>query len=59
MTERHVIPQDLDLPAFILNLRRRIVGEARLDGVVQLDVGQLPSADDALLLFGRQRVPSG
>ncbi len=35
------------------------MGGGRLDGVVKLDVGKLVAADDALLGFGRQRIPAG
>ena len=38
---------------------QRVVREARLDRVVELDIGQFGAADDAFLRLGRQRVPAG
>ena len=56
--ERHVVAHDLNLPAVFDDSGQRIVGRCRFDGVVEFDVGKLGPADNALLSFRRQRVPS-
>src|SRR5262249_5627087 len=58
MSERHVVSHDLELSAVLDNRCQGVVGPAWLDGIVQLDVRQLGSADDSLLLLDRQLVPS-
>src|SRR5580698_3051757 len=50
--EGHVVAKDLNFFTILLDGRERVVCRRRLDGVVQFDVGQLRSSDDALLRLG-------
>src|SRR5215471_19420702 len=49
--ERHVVAYDLHLFSVFHDRGQRIVGGCRLDRVIELDVGELRAADDALLGF--------
>jgi hypothetical protein len=57
-TEGHVVPEDLALGAIWIDDRVHCdMRIRRLDGVVQLDVGELPAADHLLLGVDRQGFP--
>ena len=56
--ERHVVAHDLNLLAVFDDSGQRIVGRCRFNRVVELDVGKLGPADNALLRLRGQRVPS-
>ena len=57
--EWHVVAEDLHFLAVLDDGRQRAMSEARLGGIVELDVGKLGAADDALLRLGGQRIPTG
>ena len=57
VAERHVVAEDVDLDAVLLDHGERVVRVRRLRLVVELDVGELRAADDQLLLLGRERLP--
>ena len=50
-TEGHVVAQDLDLLAVLLDRREDIVCIGCFLGIIRFDVRQLGAADDALLLL--------
>src|SRR5213594_2044787 len=58
MSERHVVPEYLHLSSILNYLRERVVGESRLDALAQLDVSQLRSTNNMLLLFRRKPIPT-
>src|SRR5271163_857532 len=55
--ERHVVAHYFDLFAILDDLGEFVVGKARFDRLVELDIGQFGAADDAFLRLSRQRVP--
>jgi hypothetical protein len=57
--ERHVVAYDFYFLAVLHDRRQRIVRGRRLDGVIELDVGKLGTADDTFLGFGGKRVSAG
>src|SRR5260370_25609830 len=59
VTEWHVVANDLDLLAILIDRGHRAVRGRGLDRVVELDIGQLGAADDPLLRFRGERVPGG
>ncbi|SOY97263.1 hypothetical protein CBM2599_B51009 [Cupriavidus taiwanensis] len=57
--KHHVVAQDLDFLPVVVERGQRAVRVRWLDTGVQLDVRQLPAADDQFLRLDRQRVPPG
>src|SRR5262245_57661747 len=55
--EGHVVTEDLDLPAVLLDDGEGVVRTGGLDGIVELDVGDLRATDDLLLGLGGEAVP--
>src|SRR5208282_3398948 len=57
LSKGHVVSQNLELFPILLDDGQRAMGRSRLYGIIQLDIGQLPAADDSLLSLGGKSIP--
>ena len=55
--EGHVVAEDFDFPAVLLDDGEGVVGGGGLDGVVEFDVGDFCPPDDSFLGLGGKLVP--